>query len=423
MRAAIDSWGTLAYTLFAASAVFAGCDPSVTDTPKPSNSVAIELDSLALSVGTDVTVSATALNADGAPIPGANIEWSTLDVGIATVDDHGRLSGAAPGATRLIARHGDAADTAIVTVYDEIAFVSNRGGDADIYVVTADGNGGLNLTGLTGAEVGPAWSPAGDRLAFLGYGSAGNHRVAVVGADGTGLVTLTTDAWYWAPTWSSDGARIAYIHPGTGGDLYVMNADGTGATPLSMDDRIDTEPVWSPVEPRIAFTSSEDGNTEIRVINADGTGEVNLTNSHGEDDSPRWSPDGQRIAFSSSRDGNREIYVMYSDGSGLLNLTSDPGTDHSPAWSPDGTRIAFSSFRDGNFEIYVINADGSGLQNLTANPAQDSGPAAWSPDGGRIAFTSDRDGNEELYVMNADGTGPVRLTNAAGNDRSPVWRP
>jgi Tol biopolymer transport system component len=127
---------------------------------------------------------------------------------------------------------------------------------------------------------------------------------------------------------------------------------------------------------RIAFTSDRDGNGEIYAMNADGSGLTRLTNSPAFDSSPTWSPDGSRIAFGSGF----EIYVMNADGSGLANLTNDPAEEGHLgfAWSPDGSRIVFSSNRDGVVDVYVMNADGSGLTRLTDEPADD-GPPAWSP--------------------------------------------
>jgi TolB protein len=80
---------------------------------------------------------------------------------------------------------------------------------------------------------------------------------------------------------------------------------------------------------------------------------------------PAWSPDGTRIAMVSNRDFNRELYVANADGSGQARLTNDPGVEGAPAWSPDGTLVAFSSFRDGRRDIYVIQPDGRALVRLT----------------------------------------------------------
>jgi dipeptidyl aminopeptidase/acylaminoacyl peptidase len=79
---------------------------------------------------------------------------------------------------------------------------------------------------------------------------------------------------------------------------------------------------------------------EIYVINADGSGQWRLTRNRAKDIAPVGSPDGRRIAFASDRGGNFELYVMNADGSAQRRLTRRPANAF-PAWSPDGRKIAF----------------------------------------------------------------------------------
>ena len=71
-----------------------------------------------------------------------------------------------------------------------------------------------------------------------------------------------------------------------------------------------------------------------------------------------------KIAFSSTKDGNSEIYVMDIDGRNHVRLTYDPAIDSDPALSPDGRRIAFVSRRNGRVDgIYVMD---SGWREINA---------------------------------------------------------
>ncbi len=112
---------------------------------------------------------------------------------------------------------------------------------------------------------------------------------------------------------------------------------------------------------RIAFVSDRDGDPEIYVMNADGTGATRLTNSPGGDYHPAWSPDGRRIAFYSERDGNAEIYAMNADGTEVTRLTNHTANDYDPAWSPDGRSLLFTrnSPRGTPTRISIVREDGS----------------------------------------------------------------
>ena len=271
-----------------------------------------------------------------------------------------------------------------------------------------------------------------------------------------------------APAWSRDGRTIVFVSWRDGnGEVYAMDADGSGPRNLTQHPAKDFRPAWSPNGRRIAFVSRRDGNAEVYVMNADGSGKRNLTRDRASDDDyPTWSHDGRKLAFLRVRVHSRtvQLYVMNADGSGLRRLTHPllgtprlvwspdgrtiysgrylvstdgsgsrmlPYVQLTPVWSPDGRRIAFTSPRGRTgpvprsgapTDIYVMNADGSGTRRLTHNAGYNAEPA-WSPDGRKIAFRSTRDGNREIYVMNADGSNQRNLTRNPAKDVRPSWSP
>jgi hypothetical protein len=104
---------------------------------------------------------------------------------------------------------------------------------------------------------------------------------------------------------------------------------------------------WSPDGRRIAFASVRDRNGEqcydtcfykgeLYVMDADGTGLVRLTRNRGDDGAPSWSPDGRRIAFASDRNYpegmSPEIYSIRPDGSCLTWLSNGSPESTDPAW-------------------------------------------------------------------------------------------
>jgi len=118
----------------------------------------------------------------------------------------------------------------------------------------------------------------------------------------------------------------------------VVKADGTGRTRLSHNAQVASGNgvlAWSPDGQSMAFTSDQEGNSEIYVMKADGTSRTRLASNVYP--SPRMlasSPDGQFIAFASNQDGNGEIFVVKADGTGLTNLTNTPVDECCPVWGP-----------------------------------------------------------------------------------------
>lgn len=255
----------------------------------------------------------------------------------------------------------------------------------------------------------------------------GGTEIYVMDSDGANQRRLTYDLRKKGePAWSLDGKYISYHGEDTYGrtGIHVVNVDGTNQRQLTMS--YDMGAVWSPDEQSIAFYSYRDGNWEIYVMSTDGMNQHSISCHPETDTYPSWSPDGRFLAFHTQRDGNWEIYMMNADGTNQRRLTQNDAKDWVPAWSPDGEKIAFWSTRDGSWQIYTMYVDGSTQQKITNEPAKTpkgiSRPA-WSPDSCTVAFVSIRDGNSEIYVMKADGTNQRRLTVTDQEEYDPAWSP
>ena len=148
----------------------------------------------------------------------------------------------------------------------------------------------------------------------------------------SGGVTPLTSSWEsdeHLPRWSPDGSKIAFIR-----QLYSDSSD---------------PPLYCDVVPCP---------TDLFVMNADGTGAQTI--GDGGIDDFDWAPDGSKIVYSQAG----ELWTIRPDGTQNMQLTSTASgpasSEAHPVWSPDGTKIAFQS----GSHLFVMNADGTGVSEL-----------------------------------------------------------
>jgi Tol biopolymer transport system component len=209
-----------------------------------------------------------------------------------------------------------------------LAFVSRRSGDEEIYLARGDGTGIRRLTKLPGPDLTPTWSSDGRRLAW-----SRNAEIWTMKATGGGKRRLIAKATTWhehySPTWS--GAAIVYSSTRVSAfNTELFRAPARRLTFTKGSDRVlgdDSMPDFSPDGRKVAFTSNRDQQGEIYIMNADGSGQQRLTRRSGDDWAPAFSPDGARIAFTQLPG---TIWTMNADGTGLRKLTAGTDADWRP---------------------------------------------------------------------------------------------
>jgi TolB protein len=297
----------------------------------------------------------------------------------------------------------------------------------------------LLLLSLPVSAVAQTIAPNG-RIVFASAAD-GDWDVWTMNADGSDAVNLTSEGepaagWQDAqPSWSPDGTRIVFTSTRGGGedsDIFVMNADGSGISPVTATEDPEHAPDWSPDGSRIVFSSertSEGSNDpDIYVIGADGTNETNLTAEYEsqpgqfqwQDKDPDWSPVSNSIVFASARYADESadgaywhIVTMDPDGSNqtIVSDPGDPGNDpwpdeipnfnEFPEWSPNGEWIVFATHQqpEQQWDIQIVRADGSEQHNvLPSERYEDFGPT-WSPSGKEILFSSNRSQEDTIYSL------------------------
>jgi uncharacterized protein (TIGR03437 family) len=143
-----------------------------------------------------------------------------------------------------------------------------------IFIINADGTGERNIlrqfTGRIGVTL--KWSPDGTKLLIAEDQLDGLYVFNIDGSGVTRLTTATSANPNDQPDWSPDGTKIVFVsrRDNPNGELYLINADGSGLVRLTNNNESERYPAWSPDGKKIAYG----GGGDIVIINADGTSPV-----------------------------------------------------------------------------------------------------------------------------------------------------
>ncbi|HEY65455.1 MAG TPA: SH3 domain-containing protein [Caldilineae bacterium] len=256
------------------------------------------------------------------------------------------------------------------------------------------------------------------------------------------VATSTAQPGLVRPGRSRFTGRLAILTR-SGGDLYIVNADGSGLRKVTTGV---LDPALSPDGTHVAYARWPGGPDPegIYVRDLTNDNEWRVWGTH-LPRTPDWSPDGRYLVFSFQK-GGREGYeeVRRCWGPFCFSHTLGPSPNwrlghvdtwtgeyrdvpsllysRNPSWAPDGQRIVYRG--DRGFEVTTLSGPSRALtKNLNhENPV-------WSPAGGLIAFEYKFNDHADIFVMNEDGTGirpltvPDLLSERPANNVSPTWSP
>lgn len=217
-----------------------------------------------------------------------------------------------------------------------------------------------------------------------------------------------------SPSWSPDGGRVTYTSFATRfPEVYISGRQVTSFNSTTIT------PVFTPDGGHLVVASAFSGDTELYMVSTGGKVISQITHSPNIDLAPAFSPDGGQIAFSSERTGGLHLFVTDVGGGGARRLTYTGYQNDQADWAPDGTKIVFTG-RDtaGAFDIFIMDSDGSNIQRLTRGMGSNESPT-FAPDSRYVVFSSTKGG---LYVMLADGMSEAVIPKSGGC-LNPEWGP
>jgi TolB protein len=185
---------------------------------------------------------------------------------------------------------------------NELAYAAAPSGSFEIWISDLNGTLGRRITSFRGGNVSPTYNPkTGAQLAFISD-RTGLPQLYIMNSDGSGVQRLTDGGYVSSPSWSPNGQFLTFAWnrkygPGAPGgqDIYLIQVSsgaqgGYNIVQLTHDGGRCDFPTWSPDGRHIAYANSSDGHADhmrIWTMLNDGTQRRPLTGFGA--DMPNWS--------------------------------------------------------------------------------------------------------------------------------------
>jgi dipeptidyl aminopeptidase/acylaminoacyl peptidase len=282
--------------------------------------------------------------------------------------------------------------------------------DADIWMVSWDGNESVKLTASPEGESHPRWSPDGKYLSFLSsrYETKSSQiwKMDRRGGEAQKLTELKYSISDFV--WSPDATKII---------LVIQDQESSDEA----EKKKNAKPI---VMDRYHFKSDGGGYLErkrdhLYLFDVETKKLDTLTTGDFDDENPVWSPDSKKIVFVSNRtadadrNSNTDLWIIEAKkGAKVSQLTKWAGADHSPAWSPDGKSIAYLQSQYEKYSMYdqhhiaIIQATGGEPKVISKSLDRDVAGPHWADDSQSIITTVEDD--RRSYVASFDLSGNVK---------------
>ncbi len=346
-------------------------------------------------------------------------------------------------ARRLTAGTGLATNPAFSPDGKSIAFTGIYDGNADVYVVSADGGVPTRLTYHPAADVVVGWTPDGGRVLFRSGRSSFSRyaRLYTVAKEGGPATEVSLPRGYTG-SFSSDGARLAYVpndpaneiwkryRGGETSEIWLATMSNASIERIPRENSNDNWPMW--VGNSVYFLSDRNGPTTLFEYDTRSKAVTAVVANTGLDiKSAAAGPDaivyeqfGSLFLFDPAKKTSTPIPITVSGDLPHVRPRYVPVGQQIAAanLSPTGARAVFEV----RGEIVTVPADKGDIRNITNTPAVMERDPAWSPDGRSIAYFSDASGEYTLHIAPQNGAGTPRsitLGDAPSFYYSPTWSP
>ncbi len=283
---------------------------------------------------------------------------------------------------------------------------------SNLWLVATDGQRHRPLTIGKYSDSSPRWSHDGTRIAFVSDRDGGSDIFVVYLDDGRLLQVTRTPKSVSNLAWSPDDESIAFTMP--------VDAEPPGGVSMPKKPK-GAEWADPPVViDKLVYRFNRRGYLpaayrHIFVVPSLGGTPRQLTDGEWDHGAPSWAADGSRLYFSGTRKPeaewivqDSEIYSVTLDGT-IEALTDRRGPDEGPVVSPDGDWIAYTGFDEKDYSytitrLYVMTPEGEKVRCLTPELDRDVSDVVWSRDSSELYIAVRDRGRQDVHSVKPDGT-------------------
>jgi dipeptidyl aminopeptidase/acylaminoacyl peptidase len=272
----------------------------------------------------------------------------------------------------------------------KIAFVSDRGGTSQIWIMDADGGNAKQITNLAAEAAGVLYSPDGKSLVFTsevfpecGADDACNkQRIDAENNNKVKARIINALLYRHWTKWQS--ARRSH--------LFAISVEGGPPRDLTP------------------------GNRDVPPFSLGGPDDYAI------------SPDGAELCFAMNADDvpatstNSDLYAAPMAGGPAKKITSNPAADNSPQYSPDGKYLAYraqvrAGYESDRWRLMLLERSTGKLTGLTESLDRWVESFAWGPDSSRLFFTVQDRGRQYIQFISVNGgAAPIALSGDSSLD-------
>ena len=324
-----------------------------------------------------------------------------------------------------------------------IAFTGEYDGNADVFVVPAEGGEPRRLTWHPAPDIATGWTPDSKKVLFRSprEAYADLDRLYTVPVEGGWPEVLPV--WRGEEAWfSPDGARLAYVpnlkwqvawkryKGGQTTPVYLVNLSDLALEKIPRENSNDSHPVW--LGDTVYFLSDRNGPVTLFAYDTKSKKVRQVVENKGLDlKDVSAGPDAlvyeqfggiYLLQPTTGKATKVDVHISGDLPSTRAHYEKVGEKIQNAGISPSGVRAVFEA----RGEILTVPAEKGDVRNLTKTTAVAERDPSWSPDGKSIAFFSDESGEYALHIIDQAGAGPVKKINL-GNPPSffygPTWSP